>query len=1101
MSAPSGQNRNAPVVLVIDDDASILATFKRYLERLNYTVLVAQDGYAGLELFAQEDPDLVITDLYMPELDGFEVLAKIKNASFLTPVIIMSGKGEVDDVIKALHYGASDYLQRPLDSLDTLKQAVEKALKGNESARSEEKHRFALSLFENNISSIIVSDRHGRIVEFNPAAEALFGYVRHEVIGRDISTLIIPLHLRKAHRQAMQRLVTQAEPVRIKRHLRTMGLHANGDHIDIEVLLINLYIYEKPYFIANISDITTSKQFAKALGDTLTVAETYHQKKLQTIEKISASEEAVTMAFQSQIIISSVLQLALLPGEMEDLLQQALELIVSLPWLTFCAGIHLCVPGLDGKKIDIYSKINPETLHDMMGCDLPPNSPCLCSMPFPSDAGSQDKKLTQAQFYCIEINLNGQPIGVVRFVLTDAVNLKENVFVLYLGMFAQSLDYLIGRIHLDHALQQTKEKAEFANRAKSEFLANMSHEIRSPLNSIIGLTDLIITTSMSGEEIVEHLKTVHASSLVLLDLINGILDLAKIEAGHFVLDDTSFDLIGQVENACKLLANKAQQKGVELYCRIAPELPTTLRGDPVRLKQILINLINNAIKFTAEGEVVVRVEPAQSTGQGDRIGVRFAVSDTGIGIPKEQQERIFESFTQADGSTSRKYGGTGLGLTISRHLVEMMGGKLQVTSEPDKGTVFAFSLAFVTAGSEENAEIASLLDLRRNTRQAPQSSFSGRLALLLDTHPTGLAIVAELLQFFGCQVTTATDIAPLRAVLAGEDTTRYDFLVIDEMVLRDAIPLTCSLTLPAIVMISQPDGRNERVNLDIFQTAQLIRKPVQRFQLLKKIEQVIQAPSAWPVAEAIDETTTWPAVEPLRILLVEDLPANQLLAVSILKQQKHVITIANHGAEALKILRETRFDLILMDLQMPVLDGFETTRRIRSGTPEEVGDPRIPIIAVTAMVMMREREKCLDLGMNGYLLKPYLAKQLIAVIAPFTRKKSEKRGAGVVLKPVPIDAGSLATLKQAFAREAGGHMQSLLGGVKQCDPLPVRQALGWMKRIAAQIGASRVESQCIRLTGQLEMEAWEDATVIAMNLQRQVDDLVNLFNSEESSPP
>ncbi|MBF0179723.1 MAG: response regulator [Magnetococcales bacterium] len=1097
ISAPSGQARKAPVVLVIDDEAPVLTTFKRYLERLNYTVLVAEDGYTGLELFARESPDLVITDLYMPECDGFDVLAKIKNESFLTPVIIMSGKGDVDDVIRALHYGASDYLKKPFDSLDTFKQAIEKALKDNESARAQEKYVFALSIFENNISSIIISDLRGRIVEFNPASETLFGYKRHEAVGRDVSDLIIPMHLRKAHRQAMQRLAAQPDPIRIKRNFRTTGMHANGDYIDIEIVLTTASLYDKICFVASINDITTSKQFAKALQDTLSVAETNHQEKLQTIHKISQSEEAVTLAFQSQIIISSVLQLVLVPGAMEELLQQAVDLIASLPWLTFCEGIHLSVTGPNDKKINIYSKLKQEMIKDVSRCDHPPTGTCVCSKSISFGNGQVDQSSIKAQFYCTDINLDGQPIGVIRFVLTDAVNMNENVFALYLGMFSQALDYLIGRIHLDAALQQAKEQAEFASRAKSEFLANMSHEIRSPLNSIIGLTDLIITTSMSGEEIIDHLRTVHASSLVLLDLINGILDLAKIESGHFVLDDTSFDLLGQVENACKLLANKAQQKGVELYCRIDPALPATLRGDPVRLKQILINLINNAIKFTAEGEVVVRVESVAPIGLDDCFGVRFAVSDTGIGITREQQERIFESFTQADGSTARKYGGTGLGLTISQHLVTLMGGTLQVASEPGKGTVFDFCLDFTAAPMEENAEMASLLDLRYKSRKTPQSCFTGKRALLLDTHPTGLAIVGELLQFFGCQVIAASDIGPLRALLT-EEEARYDFLVIDETVLDDETPLVGSLPLPVILMTSQPDGLKEILKRGNVQEAQIVRKPVQRFQLLKKIEQLVNASFAWSAAEANGETVAWPVVEPLRILLVEDLPENQILAVSILKQQHHEITIANNGAEALEMLRTARFDLILMDLQMPVLDGFETTRRIRSGTSEDVGDPDIPIIAVTAMVMMREREKCLDLGMNGYLLKPYLAKQLIGVIAPFTRKKSEKRSAAVTLKPVAIDTASLQKLKRAFAREAGGHLQSLLEGIKACDTLPVRQAVGWLKRIAVQIGANRVASQCIRLTGQLEMEAWEDATVIAMNLQRQVNDLVNLFHSEES---
>ncbi|MBF0141548.1 MAG: response regulator, partial [Magnetococcales bacterium] len=542
-------------------------------------------------------------------------------------------------------------------------------------------------------------------------------------------------------------------------------------------------------------------------------------------------------------------------------------------------------------------------------------------------------------------------------------------------------------------LNDARQLAVAASRAKSEFLANMSHEIRSPLNAIIGLTDLVLHTRMSRDEEKNNLHIVHSSSLSLLDLINGILDLSKIEAGHFLLDTVPFDIVGRVENACDMLAIKAHQKGLELYCHISSEIPPSLEGDPLRLKQILVNLITNAIKFTPFGEVVVSIT-VDPKGRREEHAVQllFTVSDTGIGIPKDKQALIFGDFIQADGSTSRKYGGTGLGLSISRHLVHLMGGDLQVESHENQGSRFHFSLRLPISREQKGGKTEScMLDQRRTERHDSEHSLEGKRILLADHHPTGREVVLDMLNHFGCQTTVVETLPALRNALSPDtDHPPFDCLIVDEGIFQTDTPpeVAHSLVAPGgiVIMISTHSGLNPLTLDDFFKCAQTVKKPLGRFRLLKKLRTVFSRSTDHDTgtdgpAESGSSTTF--DIHPMNILLVEDLPENQKLAIAILKPHGHTIQVANHGGEALERLRNNVFDLILMDLQMPVMDGFETARRIRAETSGTFGPPNVPIVAVSAMFMMNEKNRCLQLGMNDFLLKPYRPRDLLGIIAPY----------------------------------------------------------------------------------------------------------------------
>ncbi|MBF0110535.1 MAG: response regulator [Magnetococcales bacterium] len=658
------------------------------------------------------------------------------------------------------------------------------------------------------------------------------------------------------------------------------------------------------------------------------------------------------------------------------------------------------------------------------------------------------------------------------------------------------------------ALQKAREKADLANKSKSEFLANMSHEIRSPLNSIIGMTDLVLNSQMTMDEIYSNLRIVHHSSLALLDLINGILDLSKIESGHFILETIPFDLTGQIENVCEMMAVKAHLKGLELYCQVSPHLPSTLVGDPLRLKQILINLINNAIKFTQEGEIVVSVlADARQPEGGKSISIRFTVSDTGIGISKEKHEIIFQDFVQADGSTSRKYGGTGLGLSISRHLVTMMGGKIHVESMPDRGSHFYFTIEFPLHLQEDRSSIEQpWIDLRRHPRSVDEFSLQGHRILLADLHATGRFILEEMLSGFGASIVAKPTGSALMEELRKERKDPYDAILIDESILHEGMDPSefgPSAYKGRIVLFLSTQVSLKDLEMDLlFLNPTSLRKPVRRYHLLKKLRNIMATDTgeagegvlATDEHSEIERTEVTKPSHPMHILLVEDMEENQKLATATLRPHGHKIRIANHGLEALEILRKETFDLVLMDLQMPEMDGFETTRRIRSGSIGGACNPQIPILAVSAMVMMNEKRKCYELGMNGFLLKPYRSMELAALVNQFSpalpllppKREPSTDGEAVVLKPVQIDDDSLRLLKTAFINDSKEHLEKLLRGTKQKNSKAVIKEASWLRSIASHIGASRVESQCIRLIGQVEMESWEDACSIANNLQQKV---------------
>jgi|GEM_PF-496866 len=896
------------------------------------------------------------------------------------------------------------------------------------------------AIFQAALDCIVIINAKGEIVEFNRAAEKTFGWRSEEVIGRDMDKLLFPPQFRKRHRDNIDRYSsTREEGSLLGKRLELIAVRKGGEEFPIEMAMQPVPLDGTPMITLFMRDITARKKAESALNheryllhtlleylpdniyfkdqesrffrvsralarrfgfddpqavvgksDFDFFAETHaratrrdEQEVMKSGEPIVDREELETWPDGRQTWVSTT-KLPLLDGEghvvgtfgiSRDITEQKRA---EEAWARLAAIVESSEDAIIGQTLDgiiaswnagaerLYGYSAAEAVGQPVLMLVSPDRPY--ELPIILDKIARGERVEH--FETIRLHKDGTPIDVS---LTISPIKGQNGTMIGISTIARDITH---RKQAEAALREAKEAAEAASRAKSDFLANMSHEIRTPLNAIIGMTELVLDTQLTGPQ-QEYLMMVRESGESLLSVINDILDFSKIEAGKLELDRIAFAPRETLGDTMKSLALRAHRKRLELACHFAPDVPLAVIGDAGRLRQIVVNLVGNAIKFTAAGEVVLDVSREEQ--HEDEVVLHFQVRDTGIGIPKEKMSSIFEAFEQADTSTTRRYGGTGLGLAIVLRLVELMGGRVWVESEVGQGSTFHFTARFGRMQSDALGLIP-----------ATPSDLRGLRVLVVDDNDTNRLILEEMLRSWDMEPVMAADVEqaiaamhrsqenglPVRLVLTDANMPDQDGFTLAERVKQDP-----RLDSSVVMMLTSGGRPGDIARCEKLGVAAYLMKPIKQWELFDAIaaamglelpgEEVV--PSGPPLPRRMQRS--------LHVLLAEDSLVNQKLAVGLLEKWGHTVSVAGNGLEAVTLLEQQAFDIVLMDVQMPEMDGLETTALIRER--ERKTGQHVPIIAMTAHAMKGDRERCLAAGMDGYVAKPVRAGELFNAIAQF----------------------------------------------------------------------------------------------------------------------
>jgi len=1033
-------------ILYVEDEEAIFTQFIQLLARYCKTLVTARNGEEGLVAFTAHHPDLVITDVRMPVMDGLAMAAEIRNLDRSVPIIVLTAFEQVSYMKQAIAIAIDGYVTKPVDFKQfykTLFDCSRKLRVERQLLESEERFRqmfynspdalslisdgvfidcnraaerllrcssedicgktpvnlspefqpdgctsveraeilLAEALSSGNVSfewihqrpdgsqfltevslstmtlqgqtviytgwkdiserketeaklkaiaqsasdGIIMMDADGLIIFWNPAAETIFGYSENEVLGKSLHDLLAPERYHAAHHLAFSRFQQRGEGAAINKNVELSAVRKNGEEFPIELSLSAHRHEERWQAIGIVRDVSI-------------------RRRMEQDRRERAEEQRIILENAGNGIIF--------------VQNRVIKWVNS----TYCTMFGYRADELIGNSTSMLFRSEDD--FKQFGATAYPMLQKGETVVLDRVQKRHDGTLFTASLTgtgTSSLNRNSDSIWVVVDI-TDKKRLIEELSI-------------------------AKERAEAATKAKSSFLSSMSHEIRTPMNGVIGMTSLLLDSRLDAEQR-EFTEIIRKSGENLLDLINDILDFSKIEAGQLSLETLNFDLTSTMEDTADLLALRAAEKQLELICHIDPAIPANLKGDPGRVRQIILNLAGNAIKFTPAGEVIISASLKED--QGDHVIILVEVRDTGIGIQADRIESVFAPFTQADDSTFRNFGGTGLGLAICKQLAELMEGEIGVNSILGTGSSFWFTV-----------RCAKSMPVDAATSGAPKSEISGTKVMVIDDNATNRQVLIELLEGWGCRCGNAASGAEGLALLQGGVAAGdpYRIVLVDQkMPDMDGIELGWRIKgdprLTAIKMIMMTTF-GQRVDTDLFDSIGVsgyAAKPLHNLELYDLIMTALAKRSggslsdAAPPGKATEPSSTDTAVQSALILLAEDNIINQKVGQKMLNVLGYKVDLVANGIEVIRALEMVNYDLVLMDCLMPEMDGYEATVAIRDPA-SGVRNHSVPIIALTANAMSDDRDRCLQAGMDDYLPKPMTRAALADMLAKWLPSK------------------------------------------------------------------------------------------------------------------
>jgi PAS domain S-box-containing protein len=988
----------AVTILVVDDHAPSRQFLTALLSYKNYRLLEASDGMEALAIARAERPDLILSDVLMPTMDGYEFVRQLRNDPLIsrTTVVFCIAVYHVEQArTLAAACGVFHIICKPAEPETVLRIVTAALTKAPPTppALPEEFDREHLKLVTNKLFKKVsqleqVTIRNSEILDI---ARRLASEENSEQLLR---TLCSAARKFTGARFAAVGLVRPGEPLLESFFVAGVELQTDDRSQPPAIsvgFLDRLCRSPGPLRVGDIAGDPIALGFPPAYGSARPLLGTplcsggvlygvlYVIEKLgadgfsEQDEKIVTSLAAqATVANENQQRLEKVKQYSVELRRTEEQLRHLAENVPEVFFVIALEPVRITYLSPAYEKIwlrprqEVYD--NPEAWLD--------------------DVHPEDRNRVKTLFEeCLQGNLTvfeyrlQRSDGSVRHIHARSfpVSNEEEKCTCIVGI-AQDVTE---RIEREAALNTAVVGAEAANRAKSEFLANMSHELRTPMNGIIGMTDLLLDTELSPEQ-AEYLQMVKGSADSLLTLLNDILDFSKMEAGKLDLDYLSFDVRKSLVEVIKTLAIKAQEKGLEFIFDVSPDVPANVFSDPARLRQVLVNLIANSLKFTETGEIEVTARTESQNA--DWVILRFSVRDTGMGIPANKQNLIFDAFSQADSSTTRKFGGSGLGLTISSQLVGMMGGTIRVESELGKGSTFHFTIHAkqgVAASPLEPFGVAQL---------------AGVPVLIVDDNATNRRILEDstvrwkMIPTVVENATAALQVLPQRQLSNAQLPlllTDAHMPEIDGFGLVERIRQDPSLAEVRIVILTSGGQRGDAARCQKLGVAAYLSKPFDRLELRDILLHVLAGdPPAAGTKAPLTRHTVREQQRVLSFLVAEDNVINQKLIARLLEKRGHTVVLAQNGREALEVLEKQSFDIVLMDGQMPEMDGFEATKRIRE--KEKTNGTHLPIIALTAHAMQGDRERCLANGMDAYVSKPINVEELFAVVESVVLENSHR---------------------------------------------------------------------------------------------------------------